>query len=456
MIFTSTNPYTGQPIATYPAHSPAQIEQKLAQADRAFADWRARPLPHRTDALRRLAAHLLTHKQRLGHLITSEMGKTTREAVAEIEKCASGCLYYADHAETILADAPVAAVNTDGTGAWAVVRWQPLGPVLAVMPWNFPFWQVFRFAAPAIAAGNVALLKHAPNTMGCAEAMETIFRDCDLPDGVFTTLRVDVPVVADLLADRRVRAVTLTGSGRAGASVAGLAGQHLKKSVLELGGSDPLIVLSDADLDRAAEVAVRSRMQNAGQSCIAAKRFIVERSVKEAFMEQIMHHIGNIVTGDPTNPATTMGPMARADLADAIERQIAGSERQGAVLRFPHYREGNVVAPMLLDNVRPGMVAFEEETFGPLATLIEAADEADAVRLANASSFGLGAAVWSADEARANRVAWQLEAGSVFINGLMRSDARVPFGGIKQSGYGRELADIGLTEFMNRQTLFRD
>ncbi len=456
MIFSSTNPYTGQHLADYPAHSPAEVEQKLTGADHAFADWSARPLHDRTEALRRVSAYLLANKQQLGGLITAEMGKTTREGIAEIEKCAAACIYYADHTEAMLADQPVPTVNGDGTGAYSFVTWQPLGPVLAIMPWNFPFWQVFRFAAPALAAGNVGLLKHAPNVIGCAEAIETVFRESGLPDGAFQTLKIDVPVVADLLADRRVRAVTLTGSDRAGASVAALAGQHVKKSVLELGGSDALLVLADADLDKAADVAVKSRMQNAGQSCIAAKRFIVDKSVKAAFTDRVLAHIQAIRQGDPTDPATTMGPMARPDLADAIDRQTTESIRKGAVLLTEQRRDGNNVAPMLLDHVQPGMPAFDQETFGPLATLIEAANEADAVRLANLSDFGLGAAIWSQDPDRANRLARQLQAGSVFINGMMRSDPRVPFGGIKRSGYGRELSDIGMTEFMNRKTIWND
>ena len=449
-MFQSINPYTQQTLKTYRADSTAAVERKLKQANRAFADWSVLSLAERVGYLRRVGDYLTTHKQALGGQITAEMGKTRKEAVAEIEKCAAACTFYADHADAFLADQ---IIKTDARNSF--VTYQPLGPVLAIMPWNFPYWQVFRFAIPGLLAGNVGLLKHAPNVFGCALAIEDVFRQCGLPEGIFQSLLIDVAPVEGLLKDRRIRAVTLTGSGRAGSSVASIAGREIKKSVLELGGSDALIVLADADLDRAAETAVKSRMQNAGQSCIAAKRFIVEKSVKKQFTELVLHHIQQIRQGDPTDDATTMGPMARPDLADAIERQCQASVAKGAkLLTGPVQRNGCNVTPMLLDRVKPGMAAFDEETFGPMAALIEAKDEADAIRLANQSDFGLGSSLWTQDLEKADRLARQIQAGSVFVNGLMRSDARVPFGGIKNSGFGRELSEIGMKEFVNVKTVW--
>lgn len=449
-MFSSINPYTQQTLQTYAADSSAAIEKKLARADAAFPGWSALSVRERTVHLRAVGEQLLARKQQLAELTTAEMGKTLREAVAELEKCAAACTFYADHAEAFLADQPIA---TDA--AKSFVTYQPLGVVLAIMPWNFPFWQVFRFAIPGLIAGNVGLLKHAPNVFGCALAIDDVFRDSGLPEGVFQSLLIDTGPVEGLLRDRRVKAVTLTGSGRAGSAVASVAGREIKKSVLELGGSDALIVLADADLDQAAETAVKSRMQNAGQSCIAAKRFIVEASVKKQFTERVLHYIGQIQQGDPTADATTMGPMARPDLADAIERQYHESVAQGAIdLTGGFQRDGCNVKPMVLDNVQPGMAAFDEETFGPLAVLIEAKDDVDAIRLANYSDFGLGSAIWTRDLDRAERLARQLQAGSVFVNGLMRSDARVPFGGIKNSGFGRELSEAGIKEFVNTKTIW--
>ncbi|MFD2572828.1 NAD-dependent succinate-semialdehyde dehydrogenase [Spirosoma soli] len=451
MSFQSINPYNQKTIKIYRAEGRGVIERKLKQADRAFADWSALSLSDRTEHLRKAGAYLTANKQRYGELITAEMGKTLKEAMAEVEKCATTCTFYADHAAEFLADQ---IIQSDAANSF--VTYQPLGAVLAIMPWNFPFWQAMRFAIPGLIAGNVGLLKHAPNVMGCALAIEEAFREAGLPSGVFQSLIVDVPVVEDLLKDRRVKAVTLTGSGRAGASVAGIAGGQIKKSVLELGGSDALIVLADADLEKAAEVAVKSRMQNAGQSCIAAKRFIVDKSVKKAFTDLVLQRIKQMRQGNPLDEATTMGPMARMDLADNIERQYRASIAKGAKLLTGGNRLGCNVQPILLDKVKPGMVAFDEETFGPLAVLVEAKDESDAIRLANQSIYGLGSALWTTDLDKADRLARQIEAGSVFINGLMRSDARVPFGGIKTSGFGRELSEAGIKEFVNIKTVWVD
>ncbi|GAB3322453.1 NAD-dependent succinate-semialdehyde dehydrogenase [Larkinella ripae] len=456
MKFSSVNPYTQQKINSYPALSASALDRKLRQADQAFADWSDLSLEERVGYFRKVAAYLRSEKQRYGELMTAEMGKTRKEAIAEVEKCAVGCDYYVEHAPRFLADL---RVETEAKKSF--IAYQPLGAVLAVMPWNFPFWQVFRFAVPSLLAGNVGLLKHAANVSGCSLAIEEIFRACGFPPGVFQSLLIESKTVETVLKDSRVKAVTLTGSEKAGASVASIAGSQIKKAVLELGGSDALIVLADADLEKAAEVAVLSRMQNAGQSCIAAKRFIVEKSVKKEFTERVLRQIEAIQQGDPTDEATTMGPVARVDLAEAIEKQCAETVEQGA--RILHRgnnpairREGCNVPPILLDKVKPGMTAFDEETFGPLAVIVEAKDERDAVKLANQSNYGLGSALWTRDLDRAERLARQIQAGSVFVNSLMRSDPRVPFGGVKTSGFGRELAEVGLKEFLNIKTVWID
>ncbi|MGA0556110.1 NAD-dependent succinate-semialdehyde dehydrogenase [Larkinella sp. VNQ87] len=451
MRFTSVNPYTQEKIKSYPVLSTQSLDRKLKQADRAFADWAALSLEERMAYFRKVAAHLRSEKQRYGELITAEMGKTLKEAMAEVEKCAVGCDYYLEHAPRFLADL---TIKTEAQKSF--VAYQPLGTVLAVMPWNFPFWQVFRFAIPSLLAGNVGVLKHATNVSGCSLAIEQVFRSCGFPEDVFQSLLMESKTVEHVLKDARVKAVTLTGSEKAGASVASIAGSQIKKSVLELGGSDALIVLADADLAKAAEVAAHSRMQNAGQSCIAAKRFIIEKTVKQEFTERVLSHIQAIQQGDPRAEATTMGPVARLDLADEIERQCAETVRQGARLLHGGNRDGCNIQPILLDKVKPGMTAFQEETFGPLAVIIEAKDEQDAIKLANQSNYGLGSALWTQDRERADRLARQIQAGSVFVNSLMRSDPRVPFGGVKLSGFGRELAEVGMKEFLNIKTVWID
>jgi succinate-semialdehyde dehydrogenase/glutarate-semialdehyde dehydrogenase len=453
-MFTSVNPYNQKKLKTYRPDSQTAIERKLKQADRAFADWSALPLADRTNYLRKVGDTLTKNMQQYGELMTAEMGKTLKEAISEVEKCATTCAFYADNASAFLADKSIDTDRSDGPAHKSFIAYQPLGPVLAVMPWNFPFWQVMRFAIPGLIAGNVGLLKHASNVMGCALALEDVFRESGLPEGTFQTLLIDSKSVEGILKDKRVKAVTLTGSGPAGASVASIAGSQIKKSVLELGGSDALVVLADASLEKAAETAVKSRMQNAGQSCIAAKRFIIEKSVKKQFTDLVLHHIEQIKQGDPMASETTMGPMARTNLADDIERQSQVSIAKGAKRLVGGKRDGCNVQPILLDNVKPGMAAFDEETFGPLAVLIEAKDEADAIRLANKSDFGLGSALWTQDMEKADRLARQIQAGSVFVNGLMRSDARVPFGGIKTSGFGRELSEEGMKEFVNVKTVW--
>src|SRR5438093_595911 len=381
-----------------------------------------------------------------------EMGKPLMQGEAEAEKCAWVCDYYAEHAERFLADEPR---ETDASKAF--VRFDPIGPVLAIMPWNFPFWQVFRFAAPALMAGNAGLLKHAPNVTRCALGIEAIFQEAGFPEGLFRALILSNEAAATVIADPRVRAGAVTGSDRAGSQVAERAGRHLKKTVLELGGSDPFIVLEDADLARAAKVAAEARLQNSGQSCIAAKRFIVADRVAGQFTERLTAEMASRRVGDPLDPATAVGPQARLDLRANLHRQVEESVRRGAQLvlggRLPD-GPGAFYPPTVLTAVRPGTPAFDEETFGPVAAVMVARDDADAVRIANASVYGLGASVWTADPARGERIARELEAGSVFVNGLVKSDPRLPFGGVKRSGYGRELSEYGLREFVNIKTVW--
>jgi acyl-CoA reductase-like NAD-dependent aldehyde dehydrogenase len=450
-MFTTINPYNQQPIAHYTPDSPAQVMDKLERAHSAQTAWAERTYAERGELFRQLATYLRQHKQELARLITTEMGKILAEARAEIEKCAGQCDYYAAHAETYLQP-----TNVPTEASQSLVTYEPVGVVLAIMPWNFPFWQVFRYAAPALMAGNTTLLKPAPNTFGCGVAIENAFNEAGFPLGIFQTLITDTDAIETLLADDRVGMVTLTGSERAGTSVAALAGQHVKKAVLELGGSDPLIVLADADLDKAAAAAVQSRFANAGQVCIAAKRFLVETPVNEAFTEKVAALVRTLTQGDPTDPATQIGPMARLDLAEQLDRQLQTALAQGATLLVGGPRTDGNFAPVLLTNVRPGSIVFEEETFGPLAIITEVADEAQAVRLANQSRYGLSAAIWTQDIKKAECMARQLQVGSVFINAVVRSDSRLPIGGVKKSGYGRELAEAGIREFCAVKTVWKE
>ncbi|AQG79879.1 NAD-dependent succinate-semialdehyde dehydrogenase [Spirosoma montaniterrae] len=447
--FQSINPNTGQVLQDYTAETPEQIETKLARAAETQRTWAGQSFAERGDLFRQLAATLRVQQADLADLITAEMGKIKAEAMAEVEKCAGQCDYYAEQAERLLHPD---IIPTDAQKS--LVVYEPVGVVLAIMPWNFPLWQVFRYAVPALMAGNVTLLKHAPNVFGCALAIEQAYRTAGFPEGVFQAIVADTDAVANLLADDRVGMVTLTGSERAGASVAALAGQHIKKSVLELGGSDALIVLADADLDRAAQAAVQSRMMNAGQVCIAAKRFLVESSVKAAFTEKVKTLVEHLKQGDPTEPDTKLGPLARIDLAETLERQVQTAVQEGATLLVGGTRHDCHFAPTLLDNVTPDSVVFREETFGPVAVITEVADEAEAIRLANQSRYGLSAAIWTHDVARAERLSHQLEAGSVFVNAVVRSDSRLPIGGVKKSGYGRELSEAGIKDFCQSKTIY--
>jgi succinate-semialdehyde dehydrogenase/glutarate-semialdehyde dehydrogenase len=448
------DPATEQELATYDAHGPDEIEAALAAAADAFATWRDSPLAERRALLQGVAAVLRERRDDFARLITQEMGKPLEEARGEIDKCVLGCEFYAGWAEAMLAEEPVEV----GVRA-SFVAYEPLGVVLAVMPWNYPFWQVLRFAAPALMAGNAAVLKHSPNVSGCALAIEDAFRAAGAPEGLFRTLLIpddQVPeATAAMIEDPRVAAVTLTGSERAGAAVGAAAGRAIKKSVLELGGSDPFIVLADADPAWVVAHAVRARFQNAGQSCIAAKRFIVLDAVADEFEARFAEAVAALPVGDPLEPGIRIGPMARADLLHGIERQVAESVAAGArVLAGGRRldRPGWFFAPTVLAGVTPEMPVFREETFGPVAAVIRCADEEEAIALANDSRYGLGASLWTANPDRARKLGRRIESGMLFVNAMVASDPRLPFGGAKRSGYGRELAAHGLREFTNVRT----
>jgi len=448
----SINPATGAVLETFEETSPGELDRIVARADAASRDWRRRPVAQRVERLRAAGRKLHERKDDYARTMAVEMGKPLAQGVAEAEKCAWVCDYYAEHGAAFLADEPRA---TDASRSY--VRFEALGPVLAIMPWNFPFWQVFRFAAPALVAGNAGILKHAPNVPRCALEIEGVFRDAGFPDGLFRAVFLSNEATAGLIADPRVRAVTLTGSDRAGSQVAAQAGRHLKKTVLELGGSDPFIVLEDADLARAATTAAEARLINSGQSCIAAKRFIVLERVAERFLERLTSEMRARKVGDPLDPASQVGPQARLDLRANLHRQVQESVQRGAQLllggELPS-GPGAFYPPTVLAAVQPGMPAFDQETFGPVAAVIRAKDEEDAIRIANASPYGLGASVWTADTQRGERVAREIEAGSVFVNGMVKSDPRLPFGGVKRSGFGRELSEYGLREFVNIKTVW--
>ena len=451
---TTYNPSTGAVLQTYEGWTAEQIEAAVEAGHAAAKAWGQQPLTVRVAAVRRLAEELRRQAKPFAELMTAEMGKVLAEASGEMEKSAVTALYYADNAARILADEKASIDNVD---AWD--SYEPIGLVLAVMPWNFPVWQVMRFAIPTIAAGNGVLLKHSPNVTGCALALQKLFLDAGLPKHLVTTLVVaepQVPQVIDgLIGDDRIAAVTLTGSNRAGAAVGAAAGGAAKRSVLELGGSDAFIVLEDADLDRAVAAAVKARFNNAGQSCVCAKRFIVAEGIAEAFTERFVQATQALIVGDPNDSVTQMGPLARADLREALDSQVRRSVEAGAVLLTGGKAMeglGSFYAPTVLGNMQPGMAAFDEETFGPVAAIAVAKGDADAVRLANATPFGLSVSVWSGSNQRALAVAKGITSGAAFINAMTASDARVPFGGTKKSGYGRELAAAGIREFTNART----
>ncbi len=447
------NPATGEQLETYEKHTRGDIEDALDRASGAFREWREQSIRKRERLLEAAGSVLRDGKDEYAETITREMGKPIEQARAEVEKCAWVCDHYAEHGSTYLEDRH----HPSPPGTTVKTVHQPLGPVLAVMPWNFPFWQVFRFAAPYLTAGNVGVLKHASNVPGCAVAIQEIFREAGYPEGVFQSLLISSDLVDDVIADDRIRAVTLTGSGPAGRAVAATAGEELKKTVLELGGSDPFVVLDDADIESAAEAGTRARNQNGGQSCIAAKRFVVHTDVYDEFLEALLESFESLVIGDPTDEKTDVGPQARPDLLTDLHRQVERSVEAGATLLTggePLDREGAFYPPTILTDVPDGCPVDSEETFGPVAAVYEVDGEEEAISLANDTAFGLGASVWTEDRRRGERLAEQIEAGCVYVNQLVKSDPRVPLGGVGESGYGRELAEVGIKEFVNRKTVW--
>jgi succinate-semialdehyde dehydrogenase/glutarate-semialdehyde dehydrogenase len=452
MAMETLNPASGTLIQSFNTWGDDELEAALQQVADASPGWRETAFADRAVLMRKAATVLRDKAAHYAGLITLEMGKPIKEARGEIEKCAWVCDYYAEHAETFLADE---IIESDAGKSY--VAYLPLGTVLAVMPWNFPFWQVFRFAAPGLMAGNTGVLKHASNVPQCALAIEEVFREAGFPAGAFRTLMISASQVKGVIEDARINAVTLTGSEPAGRQVAATAGGAIKKSVLELGGSDAFVVLDDADLDTAASVGVSSRFLNNGQSCIAAKRFIVVDAIADEFVLRFRKIIEGLKIGDPALEDTDLGPMSREDLRDELHKQVQESIAQGAMAALgcePMEGAGAFYQPSILDNVVPGIRAYEEELFGPVAIIIRAKDEDDALRIANDSRFGLGGSVWTQDSARGEHFARRMESGSTFVNGLVKSDPRLPFGGIKASGYGRELATHGIHEFVNAKTIW--
>lgn len=452
MAIASVNPATGETLREFSAHTEQEIEEKLAAAERAFRLYRTTAFAERATILFAAADLLRADAETLARTITLEMGKPIGAARDEVLKCATGCRYYAENGRRFLEEE---VIQTEA--AHSSVRWQPLGAVLAIMPWNFPFWQVFRFAAPALMAGNVGLLKHASNVPQCALAIEDLWSRAGAPPGVFQTLLVESKQVPALIEDRRVRAVTLTGSDRAGSEVGAKAGRAIKKCVLELGGSDPFIVMPSADLKAALATAVKARTQNSGQSCIAGKRFLIADSIYDKFVSQFVERMKALKLGDPLDPATEVGPLATPAIREGVHEQVEKSIAAGARLLTggqPIKGKGNFYPPTVLAEIPRQAPAFREEVFGPVALVFRVADAALAIALANESGFGLGASVWTTDEQERELFARELDCGMVFVNALVASDSRLPFGGVKRSGYGRELGSLGIREFMNAKTIY--
>lgn len=447
----SINPYSGEILGEFEELTDQELTRKLKNSASAFKGWKEVPIRRRAELMANAATVLRNNKRKYAVTITREMGKVIAQSQAEIEKCASVCDYYANHAEKFLQDEPLRGVEGE-----AYIAYDPLGPVLAIMPWNFPFWQVFRFAAPNLMAGNTGLLKHASNVPQCSIAIEEVFREAGFPDGVFQSLLISSSKMGDVIARDEVKAVTLTGSDRAGRQVAEQAGGNLKKTVLELGGSDAFIILDDADLEEAAKAAVKARMINCGQSCIAAKRFIAHERIADKFLELFEDGFAKLQFGDPMLEDSDYGPLARKDLAETLEKQVGKSVELGATVAYGRGKAENGIFfhPVILTGVKEGMPAYHEELFGPVAVFYTAKNEDEAVATANDSPFGLGASLWTRDIENARRLARKIESGSVFINNIVASHPKAPFGGIKSSGYGRELSYAGLREFMNIKTIW--
>jgi succinate-semialdehyde dehydrogenase len=446
----SRNPSNGELIKTYPFQSPDEVENTLATNAAAAKLWRGTSMEDRVKCYRRLAATLRDRSESLAMLATSEMGKTLKSARAEVEKCAAAMEWFAEHGPAILADEPAPVEGDDQV----YVSFLPIGTVLGVMPWNFPFWQAMRAAGPIMLSGNGFILKHAPNVLGCAYGLQDAFEASGFPKNLFVTLNAGNDVVGKAIEDPRVAAVTVTGSLRAGSAVASLAGKLAKRSLLELGGADPFIVLADADIDKAVEIGIEARFQNAGQVCLAAKRFILERPIADEFTQKYVIAAAKIKAGDPLDPSTNIGPIARGDLRDGVHDQVERSIANGAKLLLGGKKvdgPGFFYEPTVLGDVKPGMAAFDEEVFGPVAAISVAEDLEDAIRLANTSEFGLSGNLWTTDTKKAMEIARRLETGGVFVNGYTASNPRIPVGGVKKSGYGRELSHFGLREFVNAQ-----
>ncbi len=448
MMMKSVNPATGETVHVYETYSDKGAGKIINSVDKTWHHWRNVSFFHRSQMMQNLATLLRSRKEELARLMALEMGKVLREGILEVEKCAWACEFYAANAEDFLGNE---AIATDFSKSY--ISYQPLGTILGIMPWNFPFWQVFRFAAPTIMAGNTVVLKHASNVPGCAIAIEDLFREAGFPENAFRTLLIGSDRIEKVIRHQAVKAVSLTGSTPAGKSVASIAGSELKKCVLELGGSDPYIVLEDAALEDAAATCAAGRLVNAGQSCIAAKRFIVVEQVYSEFLEYFTTEMNNATFGDPCDQDVTMGPMARARLRDDLHNQVTASVSKGAEViiggEMPA-RKGAYYPPTILENIKPGMPAYDEELFGPVASVIRVKDEKEAIRIANDTSFGLGAAIFSRNLKKAEQIAEeQLQAGCCFVNDFVRSDPRLPFGGIRESGFGRELSSYGIREFMN-------
>ena len=453
MTFVATNPTTGDKIASYPMMSGEDVNEIILAAQEAHLIWSKCKIPKRTEMLTVLGSILRKRKEEFGRLMTLEMGKPIQQSISESEKCAWVCDYYAEHAEHFLAPVPA---PTDATISYWTHR--PLGIVLGIMPWNFPFWQVVRFAVPALTAGNAVLLKHSPSVPGCAEILAHIFAEAGYPDGLFTNLAINLETTGEVIDHPLVRAISLTGSVQAGRSVASRAGAAIKKCVLELGGSDPSVILADANIDAAVASCRLARTINSGQSCVAAKRFVVVEPVREEFEAKLVSAMEATVMGDPLNPASDIGPLAREDLRDTLHNQVQRSVNDGALLLTggePPDEPGWWYPPTVLTNVGPGMAAYEEELFGPVASILPVSNEEEAIRVANDTAYGLGASVYTEDSARGEKIAAELiDAGNCFVNGIVKSDPRLPFGGTKDSGYGRELSPLGILEFTYPKTIW--
>tara|TARA_B100000949_G_scaffold49550_3_gene43233 strand:+ start:596 stop:1987 length:1392 start_codon:yes stop_codon:yes gene_type:complete len=446
---TSINPYNGKELKSYKNHTNKEISEIIDNANRRFYSWRETSFSERKKLMLAAASELKKNKKEYAETMTMEMGKPISQAIAEIEKCAWVCEYYAENAEKQLQDE---AIKTDAHKSY--VSFEPLGVVLAIMPWNYPFWQVFRFAAPALMAGNIGVLKHASNVFGSALNIEKVFKRAGFPENCFTTLLVGSDAVEKIIENEEIKAVTLTGSGPAGSSVASIAGKNIKKTVLELGGSNALVVLEDCEMDKTIETCVQARFQNTGQSCIAGKRLLIDESIADEFIEKMLIKVRELKSGDPMDQETYVGTLAREDLAKDLEKQVNTSVKAGAKIVIGGKRQGAYFEPTVLTNVFEEMTAFKEETFGPLLSVTTFKTVEEAIALSNSSKFGLGVSIFTKNIAEAEKLAFRFDEGAVFVNELVKSDPRLPFGGIKQSGYGRELSEHGIREFVNRKTIF--